>query len=77
MDEKHIIVTILGPIFFLIGFFLSASPRFAAWGLSWGRARVWVRMFGHEGAMAVTRYLFGPFVMIMGVFAVYLGLYSK
>ena len=77
MDEKHVVALIMGPIFFIIGFFMTTNPKFAAWSLSRGRGKMWADMLGLDRAMKVTRFFFGPLAMIMGLFGVYLGLFDR
>jgi hypothetical protein len=77
LDEKHVVALIIGPIIFIIGFFMTTSPRFVAWSLSWGRGKMWANMLGLERAMAVTRFFFGPLSMILGLFGLYLGLFDR
>ncbi len=76
LDEKHVVALIMGPIFFIIGFFMTTSPRFVAWSLSWGRGKMWANLLGLERAMALTRFFFGPLSMILGLFGLYLGLFD-
>jgi hypothetical protein len=68
---------IMGPIFFIIGFFMTTSAKFATWGVTHGRGRIWSKLLGLERALALTRFFFGPLVMILGLFGLYLGLFDR
>jgi hypothetical protein len=77
LDEKHVVALIMGPIFFIIGFFMTTNPKFATWSVSHGRGKLWANLLGLERAVALTRFFFGPLAMILGVFGVYLGLFDR
>ncbi len=77
MDEKHAVALIMGPIFFLVGFFMTISPKFATWGVTHGRGKIWAHLLGQERAVAVTRFFFGPLAMILGLFGAYMGLFDR
>jgi hypothetical protein len=77
LDEKHVVALIMGPISFLIGFFMATSPKFAAWSVSRGRGRLWAALLGKERAVALTRFGFGPLAMILGILGVCLGLFDR
>jgi hypothetical protein len=77
LDEKHVVALIMGPICLIIGFFMTTSSRFATWGVTHGRGRLWAKLLGLERAVALTRFFFGPLIMIMGLFGLYLGLFDR
>ena len=73
MDEKHVVALCMGAVFVLVGCLLTASERVAAWGLSHGRARIWVKLLGPERALLVTRYFFGPLTVVLGLVGLAIG----
>jgi hypothetical protein len=77
LDEKHVVPLIMGPIFFIIGFFMTTNPKFATWSVSHGRGQLWANLLGPERAVVLTRFFFGPLAMILGVFGLYLGLFDR
>lgn len=69
MATQDIVMLLVSIAFFVIGFLLSTREKVAEWGLSHGRARIWVSLLGKERAMKLTRYFFGPVCMLLGAVA--------
>jgi hypothetical protein len=77
MNEQRVVALCMGTTFLIIGWFLTTNIKFALWGLSHGRARMWVRMLGQDRALARTRYFFGPLSMFLGLVGLILGIVGK
>lgn len=56
----------VGIAFCILGFLLARNERVARWGLSHGRARIWIKLLGEERALKLTRWFFGPVVFLLG-----------
>ncbi len=67
MSTQNIVMTLVGLAFLVLGYFMTANENVARWGLSVGRGRIWVALLGMERAMKLTRFFFGPLVMVLGV----------
>ncbi|MFT3930603.1 MAG: hypothetical protein QM709_09955 [Spongiibacteraceae bacterium] len=67
MDEKILVPLCMGVAFLIGGFFMIKNERFALWSLSTGRSRIWITLLGQERAVKVTRYFFGPLVIVLGL----------
>lgn len=67
MVTQNIVMLLVGIAFFVLGFLLSTREKVAEWGLSHGRARIWISLLGKERAMKLTKYFFGPVCMLLGV----------
>ncbi|ULU25410.1 hypothetical protein [Dyella terrae] len=67
MATQNIVMLLVGIAFFALGFLLSTKEKVAEWGLSHGRARIWISLLGKERAMKLTKYFFGPLCMLLGV----------
>ena len=65
---QNIVLFCVGLAFFILGFLLMAKRSVAEWGLKQGRAKIWVNLFGMERAIKLTRYFFGPFTTLLGLF---------
>ena len=77
MDEQSVVAFCMGAAFLLTGCLLTFSEKIATWGLSFGRARIWVRLLGQERAVKLTRYFFGPLTIALGIFGILLGFRGK
>jgi hypothetical protein len=53
----------------ILGYLLITNEKVAEWGLSHGKAKIWVRLLGMERAKKLTKYFFGPLVVLMGLAA--------
>ena len=73
MDEQNAVAFCMSAALLLTGCLLTFSERIATWGLSFGRARIWVRLLGQERAVKLTRYIFGPLTIALGLFGLFLG----
>lgn len=69
MNQQHIVMLCVGLAFIVLGTLLSANPKVARWGVTHGRGRIWAAMLGEERAVKLTRYFFGPLVVVLGLFA--------
>lgn len=69
MATQDIVMLLVSIAFFVTGFLLSTREKVAEWGLSHGRARIWISLLGKERAMKLTKYFFGPVCMLLGVVA--------
>jgi hypothetical protein len=56
VDEKHVVAVCMGIACRITGFFLTTNEKFARWGLSHGRAKIWVKLLGQNRALKLTRY---------------------
>jgi hypothetical protein len=56
---------------------LTTNERIAAWGLRHGNARIWETLLGPERAMKLTRYIFFPLTVILGLIGLALGFISR
>jgi len=70
MATENIVMLLVGIAFLVVGFLLMTKEKVAEWGLSHGRARIWVKMLGMERAKKLTKFFFGPVVMLFGIVAV-------
>jgi hypothetical protein len=76
MSEQTIVLLCMGAALFITGCLLTISEKVAAWGLSYGKARIWVKLLGQDRAVKLTRYFFGPLLILMGggcLVAIFLG----
>jgi hypothetical protein len=48
----------------------TGSEKVATWGLSHGKATIWVKLLGPERARKLTRYFFGPLAIAPGLFGI-------
>ena len=69
MATENIVMFFVGIAFIVLGYLLITKEKVAEWGLSNGRGRIWVAMLGMERAKKVTKYFFGPLVMLLGIVA--------
>jgi hypothetical protein len=76
VDEKHVVAIGMGIACLITGFFLTTNEKFAAWGLSHGRATIWVKLLGPERAFKLTRYFFGPLSILLGLGGLVLGFFD-
>ncbi len=76
MDEKHVVAICMGIAFLITGFFLTTNEKVAAWGLRHGNATVWVKLLGPERALKLTRYVFGPLSILLGLGGLALGFFD-
>jgi hypothetical protein len=67
----------MGAAFLIVGWFLTTNVKFALWGLSYGRGKMWVRMLGQDRALALTRYFFGPLSMLLGLVGMFIGIVGR
>lgn len=70
MGHDMLLMMAAGGILILLGVLLSFKKRVAEWGLRHRKARIWVKLLGGVGAVKLTRYFFGPLVMVIGLFLV-------
>lgn len=63
--------------FLALGVLLTVNEQVAVWGLSRGRARIWVKLLGMQRAVKVTRYFFGPVVALLGAVVLVGGLTQR
>jgi len=73
MNQQSVVAFCMGAAFILVGCLLTTNEKVAAWGLSHGRARIWVKLLGQERAMKLTRYFFGPLTIVLGLGAIAFG----
>ena len=76
MDEQSVVAFCMGAAFLLTGCLLTGSEKVANWGLSHGKATIWVILLG-ERALKLTRYFFGPLAIALGLFGIVLGFRGK
>ena len=69
MAIENIVMLFFGIGLIVLGYLLIAKEKVAEWGLSNGSARIWVAMLGMERAKKLTRYFFGPLVILFGLIA--------
>ena len=69
MTTQDIVMLLVGLSFITLGVLLSTKEKVAEWGLSHGRARIWISLLGKERAMKLTRYFFGPVCVLFGLVA--------
>ena len=77
MNNQFIWPLLAGILLIVLGYFMSAKESVAAWGLRTGRARIWVTLLGQERAMKLTRYFFGPLVILMGLLCLVVAFASR
>jgi hypothetical protein len=68
MTSAFLAPLLIGVAFIILGLLLTTKESMAAWGLRNGRARIWISLLGEERAMKLTRYFFGPVVVLLGLF---------
>lgn len=73
MNQAEIVGLAVGSAFVVLGFLLTTRESVARWGLTHGRGGFWVAILGMERAVKVTRYVFGPLVLIIGLLALLAG----
>ena len=67
MATDNIVMVFVGIALIALGFLMTTKEKVAEWGLSYGSARIWVKMLGMERAKKLTKYFFGPLVMLFGI----------
>jgi hypothetical protein len=77
MEQENVVAFCMGAAFLLTGCLLTASEKVAIWGLSHGKATIWVKLLGLERAVKLTRYFFGPLTIALGLFGIVLGFRGK
>jgi hypothetical protein len=70
MGQQEIVPLCMGIAFCVLGFLLMRNERVARWGLNRGRARIWIKLLGEARALKLTRYVFGPFTLVIGLLCV-------
>lgn len=73
MNQEQVVAMAVGIAFLGLGVGMSTSRRLARWGLSHGRARMWVSLLGEERAVKIARLLFAPMVVVMGLAGIAMG----
>jgi hypothetical protein len=70
MATENIVMLLVGISFIILGYLLIAKEKVAEWGLRNGSGRIWAAMLGMERAKKLTKYFFGPLVILFGIVAV-------
>jgi hypothetical protein len=66
MSDANIAMLVGGIVGIVLGLLMITQQRIAAWSLSYGRGKMWVKILGQERAMKAVRYVFGPIVFLFG-----------
>jgi len=66
MSDANIAMLVGGMVGIVLGLLMITQQRIAAWPLSYGRGKMWVKILGQERAMKAVRYVFGPIVFLFG-----------
>ena len=69
MATENIVMLFFGIALIALGYLLITKEKVAEWGLSHGGARIWAAMLGMERAKKLTKYFFGPLVILFGLIA--------
>ncbi|WP_158823297.1 LPXTG cell wall anchor domain-containing protein [Granulicella sp. S156] len=67
MATENIVMLLVGIAFIVLGYLLITKKKVAEWGLSNGSGRIWAAMLGMERAKKLTKYFFGPLVILFGI----------
>jgi hypothetical protein len=66
MSDANIAMLVGGVVGIVLGVLMITKQRVAAWSLSYGRGKMWVRILGQDRAMKAVRFVFGPIVLVFG-----------
>ncbi len=77
MQTQTIVMALVGIAFMALGWFMATKEAVAAWGLRNGKGRIWVKLLGWDRALWVTRRIFGPFVVVLGLLCLPLALVAR
>ncbi|MFZ0872183.1 MAG: hypothetical protein WAM90_15845 [Rhodanobacter sp.] len=66
MSDANIAMLVGGVVGIVLGVLMITKQRIAAWSLSYGRGKMWVKILGHDRAMKAVRFVFGPIVLVFG-----------
>jgi hypothetical protein len=67
MSDSDIATLVGGVVGMFLGVLMIVKERVAAWSLSRGSGRTWVRILGQDRAMKAVRFVFGPIVFLIGL----------
>lgn len=67
ISTETLVMLAVGLALVALGALLSTKEKVAHWGLTHGRGRIWVKLLGMERALKLTRYVFGPFLGLLGL----------
>lgn len=67
MQTQTIVMALVGAALMALGWFMATKEAVAAWGLRHGKGRIWVKLLGWDRALWVTRRIFAPLVIALGL----------
>ena len=78
MKEEAIGMIVMACVFMALSAVLMASYGFAWWGINNLRSgQRWARWFGEERAISILRFVAGPLIMALSVFAIWIALSGR
>ncbi len=70
METKFVVMLAMGIACVVFGFLMLVNKDVAEWGVSTGRAQIWIWLLGKERAVTLSQYFFGPLTIVFGVIAI-------
>ncbi len=67
MNQSPVVMGCVGVALLAVGFAMTLNEKVALWGVTHGRGRIWSRLLGQDNAVKVTRLVFGPFTVFLGM----------
>ena len=67
MNRSNLVTSLVGLGILAYGFVLIFSVPFVRWGLRFGPSRLLVVIMGEDRAIKVSRFVFGPLVVLVGL----------
>lgn len=74
--KQPIGMSFAGVALVVLGTAMISSRKLALWGVTHGKGRIWAKMLGEERAVKLTRYLFGPVMVVAGLVMAVAGFFA-
>ena len=65
--NKNVVMLLIGIAIMVLGFLFLTKERFVEFSLSMGSGKKWVHILGMERAKKLTKYVFGPLLLLLGL----------
>jgi len=65
--SKNVVLLLVGIAIMILGFLFLTNEKFVEFSLSMGSGKKWVHIFGMDRAKKLTKYVFGPLLLLLGL----------
>lgn len=74
---QTIVMALVGIALGALGYLMATKEAVAAWGLRHGSGKIWVSLLGWDRALWLTRRVFGPLVVVLGLLCLLMALVAR